>query len=218
MADPGTLIGTGRAADVFDRGDGTVLRRYRTDHDTAAEARVMTWLADQGFPVPSVHEANGPSIVMDLVDGLTMMEDFAVRPWMLFGHARTLATLQRRLNDLVAPPWFPRRTGVPEGGAVLHLDLHPMNVMLAAGGPVVIDWTNAAAGPPSFDAAISYVLMSTFEMDGVVDRASRRVLVETFAAFRGRKALRSALADAAAYRQRDPNVTDAERAALDRFD
>lgn len=30
---------------------------------------------------------------------------------------------------------------------VLHLDFHPANVMLTSGGPVVIDWTNARAGP-----------------------------------------------------------------------
>ena len=32
------LLATGRAAEVFDLGDGTVLRRYRVDHDTALEA------------------------------------------------------------------------------------------------------------------------------------------------------------------------------------
>ena len=30
--EPGPLIASGRAADVYDLGDGTVLRRYRTAH------------------------------------------------------------------------------------------------------------------------------------------------------------------------------------------
>ena len=32
------------------------------------------------------------------------------------------------------------------GGQVLHLDLHPGNVMLTDDGPFVIDWSNGCAG------------------------------------------------------------------------
>ncbi len=45
-----------------------------------------------------------------------------------------------------APAGLPRPFGAAE--RIVHLDLHPGNVMLTAGGPVVIDWTNVAAGPP----------------------------------------------------------------------
>ena len=38
MSEPGPLVGTGRAADVYDIGNGRVLRRYRTDHDSTIEA------------------------------------------------------------------------------------------------------------------------------------------------------------------------------------
>ena len=48
---PGRPIASGRAAEVFDLGDGTVLRRYRGDKDTAEEARVMRWRheSNRGF-------------------------------------------------------------------------------------------------------------------------------------------------------------------------
>ena len=37
------------------------------------------------------------------------------------------------------------------------MDLHPANVLLAPAGPVVIDWTNARAGPPELDLAMSWL-------------------------------------------------------------
>ena len=92
---PGRLIASGRAADVFDLGDGTVLRRYRNDHDSGPEGRVMGWLAASGVSVPTVHRATGREMVMDHVSGPTMLDDLQRRPWRLWRHARTLADLQR---------------------------------------------------------------------------------------------------------------------------
>ena len=41
----------------------------------------------------------------------------------------------------------------PEGDRLLHLDLHPFNVLVDESGQVsgVIDWANAAAGHPDLD-------------------------------------------------------------------
>ena len=96
IVEPGTLLASGRAADVYDQGDGTVLRRYKVHEDVTTEARVMTWLAEQGYPVPAVHAAVDGDIVMDKLVGPTMLEDFERRPWRLVGHARLLGSLQRR--------------------------------------------------------------------------------------------------------------------------
>ena len=158
--DPGVPIASGRAAEVFDLGDDTVLRRYRRDHDVEREARLMRWLADSGLRVPIVHAAEGRDLVMERIVGPTMLEDLQRRPWMLVRHGRLLATLQRRLATLAAPGWVRHDPRVPDGPSVLHLDLHPMNVMLAADGPVVIDWTNAGRGDPWFDAAVTVAVMS----------------------------------------------------------
>lgn len=217
MSDPGRLLASGRAADVFDLGDGTVLRRYRTDRHCELEGRVMTWLAEQGVPVPAVHRAERTDIIMELVAGPTMMEDLEVRPWRLVRYARLLARLQRSVNVLRAPSWFPRSSSVPDRGQVTHLDLHPMNVILSDRGPVIIDWTNAASGDGAFDAATSYVLMSTFEAVGARDRIGQKVLVEVFRQTRGRSEIRGALSAAAAHRLADRNTTLGERDALRRL-
>ena len=61
-AGPGTLIGSGRNADVYDLGRGRVLRRYRDQRDPArvtAEAEVMRHARAAGVPVPEVFDVTG---------------------------------------------------------------------------------------------------------------------------------------------------------------
>ncbi len=212
---PGRLIASGRAADVFDQGDGTVLRRYKTEYDCELEGRVMSWLREQGVPVPAIHRVAGPDIVMDLVTGPTLMEELDRHPTRVIGHGRLLASLQSQLNSVTAPSWFPTYSSVPEGDRVLHLDLHPMNIIVGPDGPVIIDWTNAARGQAGFDAALTFVLMSTFEMGGLKDRIGRWILVESFRRARGRALIRSFSRDACVHRLADINVTDGERATLE---
>ena len=50
VSEPGPLVGTGRAADVYDIGNGRVLRRYRTDHDSTIEAAGDAGGLDGGLP------------------------------------------------------------------------------------------------------------------------------------------------------------------------
>src|SRR5207247_257924 len=88
---PGRLIGSGRHADVFEYGDGLVLRRYRTGRSAEPEAEVMRLARAQGFPAPAVVLAQGGDLVMERVAGRSMLADLARRPWTLPGHARTLA-------------------------------------------------------------------------------------------------------------------------------
>ena len=50
----------------------------------------------------------------------------------------------------------------PEGDRLLHLDLHPFNVLVDESGQVsgVIDWANAAAGHPDLDRARSLAILN----------------------------------------------------------
>ena len=66
-------LASGRDADVFALDDGRVLRRYRAGGDVAAEAAVMAYVADLGFPAPAVHEARGTDLVLERLDGPTML-------------------------------------------------------------------------------------------------------------------------------------------------
>ena len=160
---PGPLIGAGRAADVYALDERRVLRRYRNGESSEREAAVMAYLAGAGFPVPRVHDASGPDLVLERLGGRDMLADLSARPWLARRHARTLAGLHDQLHAITAPPSL--RAPFGPGGLVLHLDLHPGNVMLTAAGPVVIDWSNVAAGPAAADVAMAWLIIATSEVD-----------------------------------------------------
>ena len=217
---PGPLLASGRAADVFDLGDGRVLRRYRSPNPlTTYETQVMGVVADAGVRVPRVFPldpAHHPDrdIVMERIDGITMLDDLGQRPWKLFAHARLLARLHHQITAVEAPAWM-----MPDGWtrddahppAVLHLDLHPMNVMLTADGPVVIDWTNASGGPAAFDAALTYVEMATFEVMSPKDRIGVQLMLRTFRRACGAARLDAYLVAACEHRLADAGITPGER-------
>ncbi|HUA30653.1 MAG TPA: phosphotransferase [Streptosporangiaceae bacterium] len=158
------LIGVGRTADVYAISAARVLRRYRVPIDVRAEADVMAYLGRAGYPVPAVYDADGTDLVMERLDGGDMLADLARRPWRARRHGRTLAALHDRLHAIEAPPGL-RPFGT--GNRVLHLDLHPANVMLTTRGPVVIDWVNARAGTPGADVAMAYLIMASSEVDDI---------------------------------------------------
>jgi aminoglycoside phosphotransferase (APT) family kinase protein len=160
---PGHLIGAGRAADVYALDERRVLRRYRNGESSEREAAVMAYLAGAGFPVPRVHDASGPDLVLERLVGRDMLADLSARPWLARRHARTLAGLHDQLHAITAPPSL--RAPFGPGGRVLHLDLHPGNVMLTAAGPVVIDWSNVSAGPAAADVAMAWLIIATSEVD-----------------------------------------------------
>jgi aminoglycoside phosphotransferase (APT) family kinase protein len=162
---PGPLIGAGRAADVYDLGDGRVLRRYRSRVDMQPEAEMMRHLERAGFPVPKVYDAAGTDLVMAKLDGPDMLADLGRRPWRARRHGRLLARLHNQLHQIEAPAGWPGTLG--PGRTVQHLDLHPGNVMLTSRGPVVIDWTNARAGAAGADVAMAFLLMASSEVDGL---------------------------------------------------
>jgi aminoglycoside phosphotransferase (APT) family kinase protein len=166
MSDP-PLIGRGRAADVYDLGGGRVLRRYRTAAagDAALEARAMKHLRAHGAPVPEVFEADGADLVMERLDGPTMLDTVKAKPWRARAIGRQLSQLQAQIHRVPVDGLELRRRCA--GDAILHLDLHPDNVIVTARGPVVIDWSNVALGDPLADAMYSWMVMVTSSPDGV---------------------------------------------------
>lgn len=212
------LLASGRDADVFAIDDRLVLRRYRSPHDTLREGAVMEEARRHGLPVPQVHEVTATDIVLDRITGPTLLEDVVSRPWRARSHARTLAALHHRLHAIPAPEWLGEPVG--EGTALLHLDLHPGNVMLARSGPVVIDWANAARGPAEADPALVWLLarVVTIEMPGVAPArisVARRLFLRAFLACFDRERLIPHLAAVGRLRLADSNTSPAERAGIE---
>jgi aminoglycoside phosphotransferase (APT) family kinase protein len=99
---------------------------------------------------------------MARVDGPTMLDDLGRRPWRLARHAAVLADLHHRLHRVPAPSGLRAPFGTAgDEGELLHLDLHPENVILTADGPVLIDWPNVAVGPGPADVADSWIILAT---------------------------------------------------------
>ena len=176
------LLAAGRDADVYLLDDTRVLRRFRETEgrDTTREAEAMRWAADHGYPVPHVHDADGPDLVLERLHGPTLLQAWQRTPWRIGHYARHLADLHDRLAAIPAPDWLPTPRALPEtpprgdGLSLLHLDLHPMNVILTPDrGPVVIDWTNAAAGDPAFELARTLVTLGTADVPGTLARLAR---------------------------------------------
>jgi tRNA A-37 threonylcarbamoyl transferase component Bud32 len=219
----GELLARGRAADVFAAGPGRVLRRYREGEreDTAVEATAMEHARRHGYPVPAVYEADGRDLVMERLDGPTMVADLARRPWRVQGHGRTLAELHRRLHAIPAPDGIPSHLG--RGERLVHFDLHPDNVLLTARGPVVIDWSNAARGDPADDVALTWVIVATSRVPGplpfrVLGSAGRDLLVKAFLSGVDVEAARERVPEVARRRlETDPHLLAPERRALEKL-
>ena len=122
----GPLLAAGREADVYALDDQRVLRRYRREADVTGEADAMRHLAGLGYPVPAVYEATGRDMVLERLDGPTMAQALTTGELGLEEAAAHLADLLHRLHEL--PPW----PGAPAGSRIVHLDLHPLNVLMTA--------------------------------------------------------------------------------------
>ncbi|MEV1081341.1 phosphotransferase [Streptomyces sp. NPDC050211] len=155
MQPPGRLLGSGRDADVYEIDGAWVLRRSRQGWgDAAAEGAVMEHVRAYGYPVPQVRlsDSSRTDLVMERLSGPTMLEALVAGS---LGPQEGGAILARLLRDLHTIP--ARRSGTAR---ILHLDLHPENVILTADGPRVIDWTNTEEGEPALDWAISSMILA----------------------------------------------------------
>jgi aminoglycoside phosphotransferase (APT) family kinase protein len=223
---PGTIIGAGRNADVYDIGGGRVLRRYRDERDAREvelQAQVMRHARAFGAPVPEVFEVSGPDIVMERAHGPTMLDALGRRPWTVRRQAGLLARLHHLVHRVPAMPGL-RTLGGDEdrdSHVLLHRDLHPQNVILTPTGPLIIDWEGAACGPAIYDVAMTWVIVGFSQVPGggleaAVTRGLQSLFTRSFVRAAG-PIDQTWRATAVRHRLADPNVLPTERARLERL-
>jgi Ser/Thr protein kinase RdoA (MazF antagonist) len=214
------LIAEGRTAEVFAWGDGRVLKLDRPGWNglSTFEASALAIVADAGLPVPRPYDTvtvdDRTGVVLDRIDG-PMLSDVIAEADDLAPLAAEFIELHRSLNsrELAGLPDLVTgladgvsRSGLPtalvdelrallgeldDGRRMLcHFDLHPMNVIVATGGWVVIDWLTASSGPPDADFARTLLLdppnprtargrfMEIVERDGRAARQLDRVRLD----------------------------------------
>jgi len=207
------LIASGRDADVYAYADGLVLRHYRDGRPAGEEAELMRWLRWAGYPVPDVRRASGPDLVLERVEGPTLAEAMNDGEVSTGDGGRLLADLHDRLHAL-------EYVG---GQPIIHLDLHPLNVVLGLEGPVVLDWSNARPGEPGLDVALTVLILEqllitpgTLPSKPELEAGLRAGLEEFLAAFSAAVSTPYAehLEAAEEFRRQDPYQTGEE---LDRL-
>jgi aminoglycoside phosphotransferase (APT) family kinase protein len=173
----------------------------------------MEFVRSHGYPAPEVFDVsdNGFDLVMERIEGPTMVDMGAARPWRIRSMGRELARLHESLHRLPAPSWLPKAP-FGHGDWLLHMDLHPLNVLMAAEGPIVIDWTNAVSGDPLADIALTWALIAAGEvptgrMQSVMLDVGGNLLLKAFLKpFKG-DALRSMLIEAVEWKCMDRNMS-----------
>jgi aminoglycoside phosphotransferase (APT) family kinase protein len=208
-------LASGRVAEVYEWGDGLVVKLWRRDghEDAAREARIARAACAGGARTPEVIELveveGRAGIVFERVDGPTMVRALTSQPWRLLQLARQLAELQAGLHRCPAPPGLDslhhalerdiRRAqgldetqqtaaiallnSLPAGDRLCHGDLHPDNVVMSPRGPVIIDWANAAAGPPVADIARTGYLLRSSTLPSFIHPFHRLLITLFRAAF-----------------------------------
>lgn len=203
----GPLIAEGRTAEVFAWGTHEVIKLARDSGPSTwvdREAQVAGAVADAGIPAPRVVDVltvgDRRGIVMERVEGPTMMALMTSRPWLLLKLSRLLAELQSQFHERIVPSLPPLGEHLqvriastqhltadskaaalaaiemlPDGSAVCHGDFHPDNVIMSDRGPVIIDWNDACAGNPLADVARTSLLLRIGEVPGFM---ARRRLIE----------------------------------------
>lgn len=202
-------LASGQDSDVFIRSDGLLVKRTRTGRDLRPEAEMMVYLSGHGLPVPRVHDVSEDELVMQYVPGPRRSEEIGRKPWLAGQLGRELADLHHRLDVIAAPDFLSGE------GNLLHLDLHPGNVVLGPEGPVVLDWASATKGDRRLDVALSWVSLAVARLAPVM-KLTRWRFLRSFMADVDPRVI-EAIPEAARIRLERHDRDPAERAALQKL-
>jgi aminoglycoside phosphotransferase (APT) family kinase protein len=206
----GTPLAVGATAEIYGLADGRALKLFFARFPQRVpehEARLTSAVHQAGIPVPAVGpvvELDGRyGFVLEWVEGPSMFDMIASRPWSLLKHARTLARMHAELHSVGRVDGLPnqhalmerkireadilpenlrtaavrRLVELPEGRTLCHGDFHPGNILFGDTGPRVIDWVDASNGSPLADAARTSLLMDLTPVpDGVPGRTALATL------------------------------------------
>ena len=215
--EPGPLLASGATADVFAIDEHLILRRYRSGADASPEVQLLRHVVDHGFPAPAVLQSSGPDVVLERLHGPTLLQALTAGEVALGDAAAILTDLHAQLHAIAAPEgWghddpdaWPSTTAGP---VVVHLDVHPANVILTEShGPALIDWANARTGTAELDVSLTALIIAEVAVDagGVYSQAARALLAAFLHATD--VDVLTALDDAAVIRSQDPSLVPGEQ-------
>ncbi len=152
------------------------------------EARLSRVIYEAGLPTPAtdgIIEVEGRTgILFERMEGRSMLEEIGSKPNDVPRYAEILANLHASIHSHEIPDLLSLRDRVArhireaktlsdaertkalhvltqrrDGTRLCHYDIHPMNVVMAPRGPILLDWMTACHGDPHADVTRT-VLMS----------------------------------------------------------
>ncbi len=107
-------IAEGREAEIFEYGEGRVLRLYRGERPlehAQAQAAILQFAADAGVRVPAVHGVKSVGdrhgIILERIDGDDLFAITARKPWRLISLSSLTARLHTNMHHQTAPLALP---------------------------------------------------------------------------------------------------------------
>ena len=152
----------GRSGSAWSDGDVVL----RVGEHVADEVRAASAAAGH-LPVPRVLDRleldDVCAVLLERVPGRPAGELALVSPVHAAAAGRACGELHDALAEVACPPGVRDAPGAASGERrLLHLDLHPFNVLVDDDGEptAVIDWANSAAGDPELDRARTWSLLT----------------------------------------------------------
>ncbi len=151
-----------------------VLRLSGSAELATARLSAMAAALVAGLPVPDLVRRSstslGEGVLLSWLPGVPLAEVLLQSPAAARDLGHAMGAMQRRLHALKAPmnlravsvdaddPFAAGRgiPGLPDGDALLHLDWHPLNILVDPASREItgiVDWDNARRGHPLLDLA-----------------------------------------------------------------
>jgi aminoglycoside phosphotransferase (APT) family kinase protein len=191
-------------------GQVSALRLFRPEQVAMAQREVaaMAAASSAGLPVPRVY-AEGiwhgrPVLHMSWMAGRPLRDELCARSWRARALGVQFGQVQAAVHAIPPPaallahpsPWIAwanpddalrdclrAAARGPDVIALLHLDFHPMNVLVADGRiSAVLDWANARAGDPRADLARTASILRFAPLDPGVPRPLESLVRRAFIA------------------------------------
>jgi len=205
-------LGEGRTAKVYRWHEGTVLKLFRSSiprSEIEAEAGATMIAHALGVGAPNVGEIvaidGSFGLVLERVNGRSMLEQLIRRPADAEGLAMQLADLHARIHSCDAPLQMPSQMDLlltkvdradiaPNirfrirhaladcglGHSLCHGDFHPANIMLNGAQHSIIDWNDACRGIPALDVARTTVVLLSAALDSPSLMTDQAQVIEDF--------------------------------------
>ncbi len=166
-------------------GQVSALRVFRAEQAAVAqrELEAIELAAAAHIPVPAVRAAGSwrdrPALLLAWSPGAPLFQALQRQPWRVLALGRAFGRTQALIHRIgpragwrhLQANWIEwagddpplragleRRAGSP---ALLHLDYHPLNILVDGSGvTAVLDWANSRIGDPRADVARTYTILT----------------------------------------------------------